>query len=498
MNPTESALLELIKPVIESEEYRHSFWGISVADLATGEPLLDLNGDKLFVPASTTKLWSCAMALNTFGADYRFTTPVHLRGDVNADGTLIGDLILRASGDPNLSGRMDSSGHLVYTNTDHTYSGFMRGELTGIDPLEGIEDLTQQIADRCTRRVHDVLIDDRLFDRSPRERDATLRSSPVMVNDNLIDIIISPGDTPGKPAKIETKPVTRAVSFDFQVKTVQAGEGNDIQVVCTSPTTYTVKGRIEVGQKPLMQIAWLLEPADFARAVLIECLEKKGIEVERSGQSAQPPENLPDPAEYERLPIIARRVSAPFYDAMKVILKVSHNTHADALPQLVASRYGKRTVQEGLHLQWEFLESIGIEKGTVCFGSGAGGSRSDRVAPRAALRLLRYMATRPDAEDYRLAMPILGVDGTLYNAVKPESPARGKVFAKTGTIGAPNLLDDTNLLVSKALAGYMTAASDRKVVLAMFVNEVPIQSNAETARHGQVLGTLCEILYQAL
>jgi serine-type D-Ala-D-Ala carboxypeptidase/endopeptidase (penicillin-binding protein 4) len=498
MNPTESALFELIKPIIEAEEFRHSMWGISLADLETGEPLLDFNGDKLFIPASTTKLWSCAAALNAFGAEHRFTTPIHLRGDVAADGTLIGDLILHASGDPNLSGRMNSSGHLVFTNSDHTYATFMKGELTGIDPLEGIDDLVQQIADRCTNRIHDILIDDRLFDRTPRERDQTLRSSPVMINDNVIDVIVTPGSTAGMPAELKIQPVTRYLTFDNQVKTVKTGEGSEIQVVCTSTTSYRVEGRIELGQKPILRIAWLLEPAEFAREVIIERLEAKGIEVECSGKPSQPPENLPDAEEYEQLPIIARRVSAAFYDTLKVVLKVSHNTIADVLPSLLATQHGKRTVQEGLHLQWEFLESIGIERGSICFADGSGGSRSDRVTPRGTLRLLRYMATRPDFEDYRLALPNLGVDGTLFNAVGPESPARGKVFAKTGTIGAPNLLDDTSLLVSKALAGYITAASGRKFVVAMFVNQTPVKANSESARIGQVLGTLCEILYQAL
>jgi serine-type D-Ala-D-Ala carboxypeptidase/endopeptidase (penicillin-binding protein 4) len=498
MNTTETALYEKIRPIIETGVYRHSSWGIGVADLATGEMLLDLDGDKLFVPGSTAKIWSCATALDTFGAGHHFTTPIHLRGDVSADGTLTGDLILRASGDPNLSGRMDASGHLSFTHSDHTYADVLPAELTGIDPLEGIDNLVQQLVSRCIRRVHDVLVDDRLFNREGREDSGFVRSSPVMINDNVIDLVISPGQIPGEPARVKTYPVTRSLAFDFDVKTVKAGEGNEIRVVCVSPYAFIVEGCIEVNQPPMLRLAWLPDPAGFARSLLIERLEEKGVEVERGRETAPDPKGLPDPTEYESLPVIARRVSAPFSETLKVVLKVSHNPMADVLPQLVASQHGKRSVNEGLRLQGTFLERIGIEKGSVCFGSGSGGSPSDRVTPRATLQLLRYMASRPDAEEYRVAMPNLGVDGTLHNAVKPNSPARGKVFAKTGTVVLANSLDGSFLMVSKALAGYMNAASGRKVVLALFVNQVPIPSFTAFSQHGEVLGKLCEIFYQGL
>jgi hypothetical protein len=38
-----------------------------------------------------------------------FTTPLYRRGELTADGTLHGDLILRAVGDPDLSGRTRSA-----------------------------------------------------------------------------------------------------------------------------------------------------------------------------------------------------------------------------------------------------------------------------------------------------------------------------------------------------------------------------------------------------
>jgi len=171
---------------------------------------------------------------------------------------------------------------------------------------------------------------------------------------------------------------------------------------------------------------------------------------------------------------------------------------ANVLPQLVASQKGERTSRAGLRLQGEFLTRVGIEAGSIAFGSGAGGSIIDHTSPKAVLQLLQAMAARPDARVYRDALPILGVDGTLADAVGPDSPARGKVFAKTGTAMMQNGLDDSVMMFSKALAGFMTTGSGREAVVALFVNLVPLDSLPAIMEQGKVLGKICEILHQTL
>jgi D-alanyl-D-alanine carboxypeptidase/D-alanyl-D-alanine-endopeptidase (penicillin-binding protein 4) len=106
------------------------------------------------------------------------------------------------------------------------------------------------------------------------------------------------------------------------------------------------------------------------------------------------------------------------------------------------------------------------------------------------------MAERPDFAAYQDALPILGVDGTLAHSVKPDSPVRGKVQAKTGTYIGGSLLDGSYLLFSKALAGYMTARSGRKLAFALFLNRVPLPTIPELLRQGEVLGSVCEVIYR--
>jgi len=105
------------------------------------------------------------------------------------------------------------------------------------------------------------------------------------------------------------------------------------------------------------------------------------------------------------------------------------------------------------------------------------------------------MASRPDFAAYRDALPILGVDGTLATAVGPDSAARGKAQAKTGTLMWDNLLNGNSLLTSKALAGYLTTAKGRRVAFALFVNNVHLRDGVTTRTVGADLGTLVEALH---
>ena len=213
----------------------------------------------------------------------------------------------------------------------------------------------------------------------------------------------------------------------------------------------------------------------------------------------------PDWRTDRRSPTYPRSLSTPqtpFRESMKVILKVSHNLHASTLPLLLAARHGERTLEAGLKHQGKILQSLGLDLATVSLGSGAGGSRSDLVTPRATVALLRAMAKRPDFAAFDAALPVLGRDGTLARTVTPDSPARGHARAKTGTYFVENKLSGKVLLSSKALAGYLETASGRPLIFAFFLNNVmldvprPDRSVSEaTAEAGRLLGTLCEVFY---
>jgi D-alanyl-D-alanine carboxypeptidase/D-alanyl-D-alanine-endopeptidase (penicillin-binding protein 4) len=492
-------LTEELQAVINGPDYKHAHWGILLVDLQSGAVLYEHNAEKLFAPASTTKLYSVAAALDCLGAEYRFHTPIHCRGEIDPAGHLQGDLILVAQGDLSMGGRTDVDGHIAYKDSDHTYAnGNNTAELTSPDPLAGIRELARQVASAGIKRIRgEIIIDDRLFDRAEGSGSGPSRLTPILVNDNLIDLVITPG-SPGSPAKVDARPETVSFRIDALVDTVSPGDGTSVRVQSAGPGRIIVRGQIAAGQNPLVRVHEVDDAASFARCLLVEALRRQGVIVDASALTSNRNDLLPARDAYPDLPKVAELVSPPFSESARLILKVSHNLHASTLPLLIAAQHGKRTLADGLRLQHEFLARAGVPVSSISFGGGAGGSRADYTTPRATVELLRYMSTRPDFATYEAALPVLGQDGTLATAVPPDSPARGKVSAKTGTLYWENTMNGSFILTSKALAGYMTTAKGRRLALAMFVNHTHISKASETAREGRTLGKLCEIIHQAL
>src|SRR5438105_4042792 len=109
----EDSLAARIEAVTRGADYKSAHWGVLIVNAETGKSVYEQNADRMFTPASTTKLYTCAAALAAFGTDYRFETPVYRRGEVK-DGRLSGDLILVASGDLTLGGRTDPHGKMLF------------------------------------------------------------------------------------------------------------------------------------------------------------------------------------------------------------------------------------------------------------------------------------------------------------------------------------------------------------------------------------------------
>ncbi len=484
-----------IDAVINGPDYKEAHWGILVVDAETGKAVYGHNADKLFKPASTTKLFSTAAALAALGADHRFRTPVYRRGEVR-DGTLHGDLILVAQGDPTLGGRTDAQGKMLFKDHDHIYAGSPGVELTDTDPLAGLKDLARQVAAAGIRHVRgDVLVDDRLFVKNRGSGSGPDLLTPIVVNDNVVDVVVTPGMKAGAPARVRVRPETDFVQMDARVETVAAGKPTAIHMNAVGYRRFTLRGHIAADSRPVIRIYAVDDPAGFARALFIQALRGAGVKLDASTLQTSPGE-LPPKDRYRRLPRVAEHVSPPFSEVVKVTLKVSHNVYASMFPLLIAVKNGKTTLEEGMRLEARLLADLGVDVRTISFGGGAGGSPADALTPRAAVQLLQALARRPDYKVFEAGLPVLGVDGTLADAVPADSPARGKVRAKTGTYYWHDALNDRILLTSKALAGTMTTADGRNLYLAVFVNKVPLPRGALPTREGKVIGKLCEIIYR--
>ena len=81
------------------EQRPEAWWGVMVINLSSRTEVYTRNADRLFMPASVTKLFTTAAALDQLGPDFRYETRLYVAGPVE-DSVLAGNLIVRGAGDP--------------------------------------------------------------------------------------------------------------------------------------------------------------------------------------------------------------------------------------------------------------------------------------------------------------------------------------------------------------------------------------------------------------
>ncbi|HIH02758.1 MAG TPA: D-alanyl-D-alanine carboxypeptidase/D-alanyl-D-alanine-endopeptidase [Methanoregulaceae archaeon] len=462
-------------------QYQHATWGVLVVDLANNTTLYGKNPDAMLMPGSTTKCFSSAAALAALGPDHRFETPVYTVNDT---------LVLVASGDPTLGGRTRPDGTVDFTNIDHGDANALGGApLTPEDPLGGLDDLARQVKASGIASARDVLVDDRVFETTDLGKEYVL--SPMIVNDNLIDITVAGAEAPGGNATVRTRPETALFRVVANV-TSTSGVPADLTVEPAGPGVIAVSGTVPAGAIENRTFA-VPDPAAFGRALLIEALRRQGVGISANATGPNPDSGLP--TSYAGAPKVASFVSPPFAEDVKLTLKVSQNYHADIYVLLLGAANGTRTFADGMARMAPLLRGHGVDTGALSLVDGEG-SDGNRVSPRAAVQLLAGVAASPDAAAFANALPVLGVDGTLADSIAKDSPAVGKVRAKTGTTIGIDALAGRPIVWNKALAGYADCASGRRVAFALCVNNVPVDDVAGALAVGNDLAALAAAIRQ--
>ncbi|MEO7654120.1 MAG: D-alanyl-D-alanine carboxypeptidase, partial [Sphingomicrobium sp.] len=256
--------------------------------------------------------------------------------------------------------------------------------------------------------------------------------------------------------------------------TVAAGEPLTVAVSSSEPGIISVSGNIPANQGPLVQVYQVPDPPAFARTLLIEALKRHGVAVEADPLGPNPAGALPAKGSNRSDAEVAKLVSPPFSENIKLIFKTSHNQHADLLVFLLALKRGEVTFDAGMHAIHDFLEKRGLDPKLVSLSDGRGNEFTDLFSPRTIAGLLRNEAKSRDYKTYFDALPILGVDGTEKDTVPASSRIAGKAFLKSGTTVSGDEMNQRAIIMTRGLAGYMMGKSGRELVVALYVNDVPL------------------------
>jgi PBP4 family serine-type D-alanyl-D-alanine carboxypeptidase len=501
-----SSIATQIARIAARPQFKHAIVSAEIYDLDTKQVLFVRNGPMLMEAASTTKLLTNGTSLALLGPNFRWTTPVYRTGPVDAQGVLDGDLVLVASGDPNLSQRVKPDGTIAFENEDHSYDGSYETRAVPGDPLAALRELAAQVAKSGIKDVRGrVVVDASLFPDQGNEAGTGAVVSPIVVNDNLVDVTVTPGASPGDPVTIAVSPQTPYVTFVNKGTTGKAKSEptidlSDDKTNADGTHTVTITGAQAPGA-PILYAYRVPEPALFAQAAFEVALADAGVRVE-SQAPPKPFDHAAASAAYIPANLVAQHVSPPLAEDVKLTLKVSDNLHAGLMPYMWAIYVAKAKtdlLKAGFKREHELLAGAGLDLNGAAQQDGLGGFAF--FAPDFMVRYLAWAYAQPWFATFHRALPILGVDGTLFN-IQNHSPAKGKVFAKTGTWGSANLLDDDGL-TSKGLAGYVTTSHGRHIAFAFYINRMAGKSSVDLTKDashyaGETLGEMATDTYVTL
>ena len=141
-------------------------------------------------PASTLKTVTSSAAYQVLGADYTFETTLSYTGQLDASGTLTGDVVIHGTGDPSLG-----SDRFPQTTDTALLTAWVQAiKAAGIRKITG-----------------SVVADDRLYDGQTAPRGWTWQDmgnyygagiSALNWRENAVGVDFTPGSTPGAPTSI--------------------------------------------------------------------------------------------------------------------------------------------------------------------------------------------------------------------------------------------------------------------------------------------------------
>lgn len=398
-------------------------WGMHVVDLENRQMLYTHNAAQLFVPASVTKLFTTAAALEVLGPSHLFHTRVKASALPDNEGIIRGNIYLAGGGDPSLTS-------------------------------QGLNDLAARVHEAGVRTIlGEVLVDDSLFEGSSLPTHAEWEDLPfsyaaeissLTVNSNCVEITVSPDPENGNVKIEQDVPyclLTHQVKVDPTIQKPHLKITRDL-----ADNVIKVSGDVPVDFAPIKASVTVHRPHEMARMIFLKALRDRGVVIQ----------NAPSEA-CGHLYEIASISSPPVHSIIQRINKFSDNlfaslllVHANAQIQSDALKY--------------ILNQSSIPTNQCALHDGSGLSRHNSISPEQTTRFLAYMHDGVYKHEFLESLASPGAKGSLEGRLTDRV-----IKAKTGGMsGVSNL------------AGYLYRKNKSPLAFAIFINH-SLWSNKETS-----------------
>jgi D-alanyl-D-alanine carboxypeptidase/D-alanyl-D-alanine-endopeptidase (penicillin-binding protein 4) len=409
---------------------------VFVADVETGETILEWRGDEPRNPASTMKLLTTLVALDRLGPAYRWRTDVFAAGEIK-DGRLDGDLVLKGYGDP-------------FLVTERVW------QLLKNIRNKGVRDITG-----------DLLLDDSWFDVGDYDPGAfdqqplrayNVAPNALLMNFKVVRYRFQP-DPLSNSVNVTLDPSLENLNVDNRLRLAQRSCGGFQRGITVSSNTpmdeVTFSGRFPSGCKRYAMDRTVLSHNAFVHGLFSSLWRESGGAFEGEWRKVE--------VVGDDEPLLSFR-SLPLSDVITSVNKHSNNVMArQLLFTLGAEVNGAPGTQDGgkaVIQQW--LADKALLSGDIVIENGAGLSRDTRITANDMGALLKFAWRQAYMPEFLGSLSLSGLDGTLRRRFK-NSGLVGQAHLKTGS------LDHVT-----AIAGYLQSRSGRRFAIAVLQNHEDI------------------------
>jgi len=441
---------ELPLPVVkalQAAEIPPSAVGVLVQAVDARAPRWKINIDKAMNPASTMKLLTTFVALDTLGPAYSWQTRAWTDGVV-VEGVLHGNLYLQGGGDPKF-----------------TYEQLWRW--------------LREMRQRGLREIRgDVVLDKQLFslngkaaavfDENPL-RPYNVTPDALLLNFNAINLRVLPLINTESTEKSTNPRPQLLIEPLLQGLTIVNQLSNDTRADCGEwRERLTVK--VEPGTAPNVadqlilsgaypsacgEQSWNIGLPDHTRFMQYVFT---ALWTELGGQMRGQVRTGILPAEARLFAVSP----APTFlgDIVRDINKYSNNVMARQLLLTLGAASGSQPAQpaDGANVIQKWLQQRSLSMPELVIENGAGLSRVERLSVASMNRLLQLAWRSPVMPEFVASLPIAGVDGTMKKRLQNEDIS-GQAHIKTGTLDGV-----------KTMAGYVRDQRGRYWVIVFMVN----------------------------
>lgn len=451
---TDAAMAQRIDRLLDAEPMDRVHWGIVVFDPQRGEVLYQRNERLPFVPASNMKIPVTYGAMALLGPEYRWDTGFWTRVGVRPDasGTLGGDLVLPAGGDPSLGPPFHPTAEQALARVAASLAE------AGVRRIEGRVVVDASAWDSTS--VPTAWMVGNLSSRFAATGGAFVAGA------GELDLEVTGAPREGEAARLNWRPLGAADFVENRVVTGPPGSATAVETrYLPESRRWVVEGSVAPQARVTRTLAHRNPVLESTRA-LSRALAGAGIQV-RDGVTLIWDRDTPllGGCAAGRIPLcpeaerLAGVPSPPLHEVVRAIMEPSQNWMTEQLVRTVGAELGSEgSWSEGFRVLTDFLvEEVEVDPLELHWRDGSGLSAYNLLSPRAVVRILDDARTRPWYELYRRAQAEPGRDdSTLRSRLLPLA---GRLWAKTGSISHVN-----------ALSGYLLRDDGSEVIFAVLTN----------------------------